>query len=58
MAPFVRISKEKIEEEVKEEYKLFTGRDIESEEDYNEYMTIVEKKLADEITAGIQTFQY
>ena len=58
MAPFVRISKEKIEKEVKEEYKLFTGRDIESEEDYNEYMTIVEKKLADEITAGIQTFQY
>ena len=58
LAPFVRISKEKIKKEIKEEYKLFTGHDIESEEDYNEYMTIVEKKLADEIAAGIQTFQY
>ena len=58
LAPFVRNSKEKIEKEVHEEAKEIldsVGEQIDITTDLDK---IVEKRLAEEITAGIQTFQY
>lgn len=58
LAPFVRISKEKIEQEVYEEAKEIlnsVGEQIDITTDLDK---IVNKRLAEEVTAGIQTFQY
>lgn len=60
LAPFVRISKEKITQEVEKEVRLMSANfDMESEEDYKTVVDrIVEQRLAKEITDGVQTFQY
>lgn len=58
LAPFVRISKEKIKQEVYEEAKEIldsVGEQIDITTDLDK---IVNKRLAEEVTAGIQTFQY
>lgn len=58
LAPFVRISKEKIKQEVYEEAKEIldsVGEQIDITTDLDK---IVKKRLQEEITAGIQTFQY
>ena len=55
LAPFVRISEEKIREEVKDEiYNILENGTI----DDNVIEEIVQKRLRDEVAAGIQTFQY
>ncbi len=58
LAPFVDVSRKKIKEQVLAEYIEFTGREPKSETDYNEYMSIVNKRLKDEINKGVQTIQY
>ena len=58
LAPFVLISKEKILTEVMDEYVLFTGHEPRDEEEYDEYMSIVDKRLEKEVRDGVQTFQY
>lgn len=58
LAPFVRISKEKIEKEVYEEAKEIldsVGEQIDVTTDLDK---IVNKRLVEEVSAGIQTFQY
>lgn len=58
LSPFVRISKEKIKQEVYEEATEIlnsVGEQIDITTDLDK---IVNKRLAEEITAGIQTFQY
>lgn len=51
LAPFVRVSKEKIEKEVREE---FAEIDVPEER----IQSVIDKRLKEEITSGIQTFQY
>lgn len=58
LSPFVRTSRERIEKEVFDEYVMFTGHEPRDEEDYDEYMSIVEQRLQKEIRDGVQTFQY
>lgn len=55
LAPFVRISEEKIRHELKEELAGFNhiGNDFN-----NAVEKIVQKRLREEVAAGIQTFQY
>lgn len=53
LAPFVRISKDKIRNEVCEEVSMMNAN-----YDQDSIDRIVAKRLADEITSGIQTFQY
>ena len=55
LAPFVDISRQKIKEEVEEEFALVTETYIERNNVIN---NIVEKRLKKEITKGIQTIQY
>lgn len=58
LAPFVRISKEKIEKEVYEEAEEIldsVGEQIDVTTDLDK---IVNKRLVEEVSAGIQTFQY
>lgn len=58
LAPFVEVSRKKIKEQVLAEYVEFTGREPQSEADYDEYMSVVDKRLRDEINKGVQTIQY
>lgn len=55
LAPFVRISEERIRKEVKEELIEFTHNDNDFD---NAVENIVKKRLQSEVAAGIQTFQY
>lgn len=57
LAPFVRISEERIREEVKEEIGLFENAG-ENPEYKNIIEKIVQKRLAKEVRDGVQTFQY
>lgn len=54
LAPFVRISEERIRKELKEELKEFNH----IHGDDNAVEKIVQKRLREEVAAGIQTFQY
>lgn len=58
LAPFVRISEEKIRQEVIKEYEAFCGHIPQTEEDHEKYASIVNDRLAKEVHDGIQTFQY
>lgn len=58
LAPFVNASREKIKKEVLEDYLEFTGHDIRDENDYDEYMKVVEKHVRAEVEQGVQTIQY
>ncbi len=58
LAPFVRISEENIRKEILNEYVMFTGHEPRDDEDYDEYMSIVEQRLKKEVRDGVQTFQY
>ena len=53
LAPFVKISEERIRREVEEEWSGFIGYEIQDR--INE---IVQKRLAKEVRDGVQTFQY
>ena len=58
LAPFVRISKEKIKQEVYEEAKEILDSVGEQIDITTNLDKIIKKRLQEEITAGIQTFQY
>lgn len=59
LAPFVRISEEKIRKEVEEELYDILEADIELDITRNTAIEkVVKKRLADEVRAGVQTFQY
>lgn len=61
LAPFVRISEEKIRKDVEEEIGIIEEGYYESPYNSNwkdKFEKIVQKRLKEEITAGIQTFQY
>jgi ribonucleoside-triphosphate reductase len=53
LAPFVRISKERIENELKEELSL-----VHMDLTNDAFAEIVQKRLAKEVRDGVQTFQY
>lgn len=53
LAPFVRISKERIEQELREELSL-----VHMELTNDAFTEIVNKRLAKEVRDGVQTFQY
>lgn len=53
LAPFVRISEERIRKEVEDEWSGYVGSEIE-----NRINEIVAKRLAKEVRDGVQTFQY
>lgn len=53
LAPFVRISEERIRKEVEDEWSGYVGSEIE-----NRINEIVKKRLAKEVRDGVQTFQY
>lgn len=55
LAPFVRISEERIRKEVEEELYEVLNYGIENQTAVDE---IVKKRLAKEVEAGVQTFQY
>ena len=57
LAPFVRISEERIRQEVEEEVDLFENAG-ENPEYKNIIEEIVQKRLAKEVRDGVQTFQY
>ncbi len=58
LAPFVEVSRKKIKEQVLSEYIKFTGQEPQNKSDYDKYMSIVNKRLKDEINKGVQTIQY
>lgn len=58
LAPFVRISKNKIRADVEKEAKNILASIGESIDVTTDIEPIVNKRLQEEITAGIQTFQY
>ena len=57
LAPFVRISEERIRREVEEEFGLFENLG-ENPDTNNIIEAIVQKRLAREVRDGVQTFQY
>lgn len=58
LAPFVDISRQKIKKQVLEEYAEFTGHEPQTEDEYNEYMGVVDNRLREEVKRGVQTIQY
>jgi ribonucleoside-triphosphate reductase len=58
LAPFVRISEEKIRQEVEEEFKIFSYGDIPIGRVIVNIDKIVWKRLTKEVRDGVQTFQY
>ena len=58
LAPFVDISRQKIKQQVMEEYIAFTGCEPQGEAELSEYINIVDARLREEIRNGVQTIQY
>lgn len=58
LAPFVDISRQKIKKQVLEEYVEFTGHEPQTEDEYNEYLGVVDNRLREEVKRGVQTIQY
>lgn len=58
LAPFVDISRQKIKKQVLEEYVEFTGHEPQTEDEYNEYVGVVDNRLREEVKRGVQTIQY
>lgn len=58
LAPFVDVSRKKIQKHVKEEYKTFTGHEPTTEEEVKEYENVVNQRVREEIKRGVQTIQY
>ena len=58
LAPFVDISRQKIKKQVLEEYVEFTGHEPQTEDEYSEYMRVVDNRLREEVKRGVQTIQY
>ena len=58
LAPFVDISRQKIKKQVLEEYVEFTGHEPQTEDEYSEYLGVVDNRLREEVKRGVQTIQY
>lgn len=58
LAPFVDVSRQKIKMQVLREYQIFTGHEPETEDELQEYETVVNNRLRDEVRRGVQTIQY
>lgn len=58
LAPFVDVSRQKIRKQVEKEYIEFTGHTPSTEEEFDTYTDIVEKRVREEIKRGVQTIQY
>lgn len=58
LAPFVDISRKKIQKQVIEEYKVFTGHEPKTDDEIKEYESIVNQRLREEVKRGVQTIQY
>lgn len=58
LAPFVRISEEKIRKEVEEEFNIFNYGDKPMGYDVAHIDEVVYKRLMKEVRDGVQTFQY
>lgn len=58
MAPFVDISRKKIQKQVIEEYRDFTGHEPTTESELKDYEAVVNQRLREEVKRGVQTIQY
>ena len=58
LAPFVDVSRQKIRKQVEKEYIEFTGHMPSTEEEFDTYTAVVEKRVREEIKRGVQTIQY
>lgn len=58
LAPFVDVSRQKICKQVEKEYIEFTGHMPSTEEEFDTYTDVVEKRVREEIKRGVQTIQY
>lgn len=58
LAPFVDVSRQKIRKQVEKEYIEFTGHMPSTEEEFDRYTDVVEKRVREEIKRGVQTIQY
>ena len=58
LAPFVRDSETKIKKNVYDEFLTIVGHEPETDEEIARVNSVIDKRLHDEITDGIQTFQY
>lgn len=58
LAPFVDISRQKIKENLLQEFKEFVGHCPQTEEEHQRYGAMVDKAVKEEIRRGVQTIQY
>lgn len=58
LAPFVDVSRKKIQKQVIEEYKDFTGHEPTTEAELKDYNAVVNQRLREEVKRGVQTIQY
>lgn len=58
LAPFVDISRKKIQKQVIEEYRDFTGHEPTTEAELKDYNAVVNQRLREEVKRGVQTIQY
>lgn len=58
LAPFVRDSENKIKKNVYDEFLTLSGHEPKTEEEIKRVNDVIAKRLHNEITDGIQTFQY
>lgn len=58
LAPFVDISRKKIQKQVIEEYRDFTGHEPTTESELKDYEAVVNQRLREEVKRGVQTIQY
>lgn len=58
LAPFVDVSRKKIQKQVIDEYKDFTGHEPATEAELKDYEAVVNQRLREEVKRGVQTIQY
>lgn len=58
LAPFVDVSRKKIQKQVIEEYRDFTGHEPTTEAELKDYNAVVNQRLREEVKRGVQTIQY
>ena len=58
LAPFVDVSRKKIQKQVLDEYRDFTGHEPTTESEIKDYEAVVNQRLREEVKRGVQTIQY
>lgn len=58
LAPFVDVSRKKIQKQVIEEYRDFTGHEPTTGAELRDYNAVVNQRLREEVKRGVQTIQY